>query len=194
MKKLMTAAIAGIVLGVATLSAPAQAATYKVDPAHAFAVFKVSHFGWSNNWGRFNDVSGSVDFDKSDVTKSKVSITIKTASVDTNHKKRDAHLRSPDFFNAKEFPEMKFVSTKIMKTGDKTANVTGNLTLLGVTKPVTLSVTWNREGPHFRNKDKTHTGFSATGTIKRSDFGMKKFVPAIGDNITIFLDVEAIKQ
>jgi len=157
-------------------------------------MFKVSHFGWSNNWGRFNDVSGSIDFDKADVTKSKVSITIKTASIDTNHGKRDAHLRSPDFFNAKEFPEMKFVSTKIDKTGDKTANVTGNLTLLGVTKPVTLSVTWNKEGPHFRNKDKIHTGFSATGTIKRSDFGMKKFVPAIGDTITIFLDIEAVKQ
>lgn len=194
MKKLMTAMIAGVVLSVATLSAPAQADTYKVDPAHAFAMFKVSHFGWSNNWGRFNDVTGSIDFDKADVTKSKVSITIKTASVDTNHDKRDAHLRSPDFFNAKEFPEMKFVSTKIDKTGDKTANVTGNLTLLGVTKPVTLSVTWNKEGPHFRNKDKIHTGFSATGTIKRSDFGMKKFVPAIGDTITLFLDVEAIKQ
>lgn len=194
MKRFLTAAIAGAALGLVSLAAPAHADTYKVDPAHAFAVFKVSHFGWSNNWGRFNDVSGTIEFDKADVTKSKVSITIKTASIDTNHQKRDDHLRSPDFFNAKEFPEMKFSSTKIEKTGDRTAKVTGDLTLLGVTKPVTLNVTWNKEGPHFRNKDKIHTGFSATTTIKRSDFGMKKFLPAIGDEITIFLDVEAIKQ
>lgn len=194
MKKFLTSVLAGALLGAIAVATPAAADTYKVDPAHAFVNFKVSHFGWSNNWGRFNDVSGSIDFDKSDVTKSKVTIVIKTASIDTAHKKRDDHLRSPDFFNAKEFPEMKFVSTKIEKTGDKTAKVTGNLTLLGVTKPVTLNVTWNRESAHFRNKDKIHTGFSATGTIKRSDFGMKKFLPAIGDEITMFLDIEAIKQ
>jgi len=194
MKRFFTTLALGLVMGVVALSAPAKADTYKVDPAHAFVVFKVAHFGWANSWGRFNDVSGTIDFDKADVTKSKVSITIKTASIDTALKARDDHLRSPDFFNAKEFPEMKFVSTKIEKTGDKTAKVTGNLTLLGVTKPVTLNVTWNRESPHFRNKDRIHTGFSATGSIKRSDFGMKKFVPAIGDTITNFLDIEAVKS
>lgn len=191
--RILSTAVIGTALALTTV-APVQAAdTYKIDPSHAAAVFKVKHIGYSNTWGRFNDVSGTVRFDKADPSKSKVTVLIKTGSVDTNHKARDKHLRSADFFNTKEFPEMKFVSTKIEKTGDKTANVTGNLTLLGVTKPVTLAVTWNREAPHFRTK-KITTGFSATAKIKRSTFGMKKFLPGIGDDISLMLDIEAIKQ
>lgn len=177
------------------VSAPVQAAeTYKIDPAHAFVYYKANHFGWSNNMGRFNKVSGSIVLDEKNPGASKVTVEIDAASVDTNHAARDKHLRSADFFNAKEFPTIKFVSTKIVKTGAKTGRMTGNLTMLGVTKPVSMDFKWNRRGKHFRTK-KTHTGFSAQVTINRSDWGMKKFpAAAIGHKITLMLEIEGILQ
>ncbi len=110
----------------------------------------------------------------------------------TDDQARDDHLRSPDFFNAAEFPEMTFASTGIERTSDKTGKITGDLTLLGVTKPVTLDVTFNQRAPHPlpQYNGVEVAGFSATTTIKRSDFGMSTFVPAIGDEIEIILEVE----
>ena len=177
------------------VSLPAYAAeTYKIDPAHAFVYYKTNHSGWSNNMGRFNKVSGSFVLDEKDPGASKVTVEIDAASVDTNHKARDRHLRSADFFNVMEFPTIKFASTKIVKTGAKTGRMTGNLTMLGVTKPVTFDFKWNRRGAHFRTK-KIHTGISAQVTINRTDWGMKKFpATAIGHKITLFLEIEGIKQ
>ena len=131
-------------------------------------------------------------FDENDFSKSKVNITIKTASVDTNHKKRDNHLRSPDFFNAKEFSDMTFKSTGVEQTGDKSGKLMGDLTLLGVTKPVTLDVSFNRLAPNSKNI--VIAGFSATGEIKRTDFGMTYGLKGIGDKITILIEAEAHKQ
>lgn len=190
-KPLTIVLAAGLALALASPAAAAE--TWKIDPAHANIYFKASHFGWSNQFGRFNDVSGTITLDPNDASKTRVTLVIKAASVDTGHEARDKHLRSPDFFNAAEHPEIRFVSTKVEKTGDRTANVTGNLTLLGTTKPVTLKVTWNKVGQHFRTK-KTHTGFSATTTIKRSAWGMKKFAPNLGDDITLYFEIEAVKQ
>lgn len=174
---------------------PAFAApeTWKIDTDHAKIYFQSSHFGWSNQFGRFNDVTGTIVLDPENASATKVEMVIKAASVDTGMEARDKHLRSPDFFNAAEFPEVKFTTTKVEKTGDRTAKVTGDLTMLGVTKPVTLDVTWNKVGQHFRTK-KTHTGFSAKTTIKRSDWGMKKFTPNLGDEVTLYFEIEAIKQ
>ncbi len=121
-----------------------------------------------------------------------MTLTIQTASVDTAVGDRDDHLRSPDFFNAEEFPTIEFVSTGVTKTGDKTGTLAGNLTMLGVTKPVTLDVTFNKVGPHPNPQmaGVEVAGFSASTTVKRSEFGMNTFVPAVGDDIELWIEVE----
>ena len=121
----------------ATLAGPALAGTpYVLDPAHLSTLFVVDHMGYSKIYGRFGQVAGTVEFDPQAVETSSLSVTIKAASVDTNFGPRDDHLRSPDFFNVREFPDITFVSKKIEKTGERTGKVTGALTLLGVTRPV----------------------------------------------------------
>ncbi|MET4701233.1 polyisoprenoid-binding protein YceI [Constrictibacter sp. MBR-5] len=189
MRQSLAIAAAFLSIGAA---APAAAADFKLDPDHTMAVFVVNHLGYSNMIGRFNDVSGTFSFDPATPEKAKISMAIDTASVDTDHKRRDDHLRGPDFFNAQEFPQMTFESTKVEVTGERTGKVTGDLTLLGVTKPVTLDVTFNKMEPHPLppyNKVLT-AGFSVRGTIKRSDFGMTYFLPAVGDEIQLMLEVE----
>ncbi len=185
---LLVSAMLMAVMGSAALAAD----QFKIDPAHTSATFHVLHQGYSYVAGRFNNISGDVVFDENDFLKSQVNIVIKTASVDTNHKKRDDHLRSPDFFNAKEFPEMTFKSTSVEKTGDKAGKLMDDLTLLGVTKPVTLEVTFNRIAPN--NKNVVIAGFSAKTLIKRTEFGMTYGLQGIGDEIDIRIEAEAHKQ
>ncbi|MFO1351581.1 MAG: YceI family protein [Gammaproteobacteria bacterium] len=187
-------------LSASLLAAPGVASfaadTFKLDPAHTHFFFMVNHLGYSNMIGQFHKFDGQFTVDQGDWTKGKVELSIKTDSVDTDHDKRNEHLRSPDFFNAAEFPEMKFVSTKIEKTGEKTGKVTGDFTLLGVTKPVTLDFTLNQIAPHplpQYNKILT-AGFSVRGKIKRSDFGMKYAVPAVADDIDLIIEMEGAKQ
>src|SRR3546814_10546119 len=150
-----------------------------IDPEHTTAVFMVNHLGYSNMIGRFNEVSGSFTFDENAPEAASVTLKVATDSVDTNHQRRDDHLRSPDFFNVQEFPEMTFESTKVETTGDRTGRVTGDLTLLGVTRPVTLDVTFNKVAPHpLPPYDEVLTaGFSVRGSIRRSEFGMKYALP-----------------
>ncbi|MBP2299217.1 YceI family protein [Azospirillum picis] len=193
MKKTLFAAALFASAAFGAASASAAPVTYKLDPAHTSVVFIVNHVGFSNLFGRFDKPAGEVTFDKDAPEKSSVTVAIDTASVDTNHEKRDQHLRSPDFFNTKEFPQMTFKSSKIEKTGDNTGKLHGDLTLLGVSKPVVLDVTFNNQGVSPASKQET-AGFSARGTIKRSDFGMKYGVPAIGDDIQILIEVEAVKS
>lgn len=201
MKHLNKAAAAFAALATVGLSSPpAQAADFAIDTSHAFAQFSVNHLGYSNMLGRFNKFTGDISFDEGNVAASKVNVTIETASIDTNHEKRDAHLRSPDFFNTGEFPTMTFTSTRVEKTGERSGKVTGNLTLLGVTKPVTLDVTFNKaavhpfDGAKPADQQRFVVGFSATGAIKRSDFGMKYALPAVGDTISLQLEAEAIRK
>lgn len=179
----------------ATVSSVAQAApvAYKLDPSHMSVAFIVNHLGFSNVIGRFNTAAGEVSFDKDAVQNSALKVTIDAASVDTAHAKRDEHLRSPDFFNAKEFPQITFKSTKIEKTGDKTGKLHGDLTMLGTTKPVVLDVTFNKDGVSAASKLET-VGFSARGTVKRTDFGMKYGAPNIGDEIQLLIEAEAVKS
>ncbi|PWC78595.1 YceI family protein [Azospirillum sp. TSH64] len=194
MKKTLFAAALFVATATGAVStAFAAPVSYKIDPAHTAVAFIVNHVGFSNVIGRFNTVGGEVSFDKDAVEKSTVTVTIDTTSVDTNHAKRDEHLRSPDFFNAKEFPKMTFKSTKIEKTGDKTGKLHGDLTMLGVTKPVVLDVTFNKDGVSPASKLET-AGFSARGTVKRTEFGMKYGAPAIGDDIQLLIEVEAVKS
>jgi polyisoprenoid-binding protein YceI len=185
-----------IALGVSSLlvSASGQTAgakTYNIDADHTAIVFRVNHLGFSNVFGRFKEFAGALDFD-GEWSGGKVELTIQTGSLDTAVAKRDDHLRSPDFFNAAEFPTMKFVSTGIEKNNDNTGTLKGDLTLLGVTKPVTLDVTFNKVGPHPdpRMAGVEVAGFSAKTVVKRSEFGMKTFLPGVSDDIEIWLEVE----
>lgn len=170
----------------------AQAAPepYTMDMAHSAVVFNINHLGFSNMFGRFDQFDGDLNFDADNIENSSVNIVIDTESVNTFHGKRNEHLASPDFFNAAEFPEMTFESTKITKTGDNTAKLEGDLTLLGVTKPVTLDLVVNKVGPHPFTQQPM-AGFTATGTVKRSEFGMNYGLPAIGDEVHLQIDVEA---
>jgi polyisoprenoid-binding protein YceI len=165
---------------------------YKIDPAHAWVYFTINHSGWANAIGRFDTIAGDISFDKDDVTRSTVKITIDTTSVNTNQKARDDHLRSPDFFNAAEFPSMTFESTAIAKTGDKTAKITGNLTLLGVSKPVTLDARWNAEAPYPFAENVIRSGFSATGVVSPAEFGMTKVTEfGMGPEVYLMIEIEA---
>jgi len=182
---------AAVVFSIGSSDAVHAADTYAIDKPHTQIKFSVSRGGWTNMAGWFEKFDGTIKFDEADVTKSSVEATIDTGSINTGFKRRDAHLASPDFFNAKEIPTMTFKSTKVEKTGDKTGKVTGDFTMLGVTKQVVLDVTFNRKAAHPRNK-KTFTGFSAVGKIKRSDFGMKYGLGGIGDEVTIEIEALAV--
>jgi polyisoprenoid-binding protein YceI len=180
-------------------AAAAAPETYVLDPAHTVPSFSVSHFGMSTVRGLFEGTSGKVVLDRAAKTGS-IEAKIPTGSVFTGYLKptgagrsRDEHLRSADFFNAAEFPEMIFKSTKMNFAGDKPETIEGTLTLLGVTKPLTLKVDAFTCGPHPFNK-KEMCGADLSGSIKRTDFGMKFGVPAIGDEVTLAIAVEAYKQ
>jgi polyisoprenoid-binding protein YceI len=162
---------------------------YTLDANHATVVFMVSHFGYASYIGRFNSPSGSLKLNVKNPVKSKLSVTIDVNSVDTPSEALDNHLRTPDFFNVEKYPEAKFKSTKIEKLDDRTGKVTGDLTLMGVTKPVTFDVTFNG-GSYFEMAKAYKVGFSARGTIKRSDFGMSGFLPFIGDEVSLIIEAE----
>lgn len=184
-------ATAGIALAAPALAEIAAPGKYKIDPAHSTAQFAVSHLGISQLVGRFNALEGDINLGPGG--KSEVSVTIQAASVDTNHSKRDEHLRSPDFFNSKQFPAIRFVSRKLVhNAAGEPVRVEGDLELHGVTKPVTLAVT-----PVGAGKDPWggyRAGYSAVATLKRSDFGMNFMPGGIGNDIAITLQIEAVKQ
>lgn len=175
-----------------TLPTSTFAASYEIDPAHTYPNFTVSHLGFSTMHGRFGKTKGTLEMDIDKGTGS-VNIVIDTASINTGFKKRDDHLRSPDFFNAVEFPEITFKSTKATFTGKTKAKIDGKLTIKGVTKPVSLNVTHIKCGPHPFNK-KQVCGFDANASIKRSDFGIKYGLPGIGDFVKLNFEVEAVKK
>jgi polyisoprenoid-binding protein YceI len=166
--------------------------SYTIDPAHTFPHFAINHLGFSTMHGRFDKTTGTISMDKA-AGKGSVNVTIDAASVNTGFKKRNDHLRSPDFLNVGEFPDITYKSTKVTFIDGNAAKVEGNLTMLGTTKPVMLNVTHYKCGTHPMNK-KDVCGFDATATIKRSDFGVKYGIPAIGDEMKLTFEVEAVKQ
>jgi len=187
MRKLILAAT------VFALSTPVVLAdSYTIDPEHTYPHFGISHLGFSTMHGRFNKTTGKLEMDVAKKTGS-VEILIDASSIDTGHAKRDQHLKSPDFFNAGEFPDIKFKSTKVTFTGDKVSSVDGDLTIMKTTKPVTLTVTHMHCGVHAISK-KNVCGFDANTKIKRSDFGVNYALPAVGDDVTLTLEVEAVKN
>jgi polyisoprenoid-binding protein YceI len=194
-KPLWLSAVFGAVLAGASVL-PAQAAEYVIDTkgAHAFVQFRVKHLGYSWLYGRFNEFSGNFTYDEAKPEASKIAVDIKVTSLDSNHAERDKHLRSKDFLDTDAFPTAKFVSTSYKTTGPKTADLSGDLTLHGVTKPIVIAVEAIGAG-----KDPWggyRAGFEGKTTIKPADFGIemeKKLGPASGE-VELFLTVEGIRQ
>jgi polyisoprenoid-binding protein YceI len=173
--------------------------SYTVDPLHSSVNFKVDHLGLAMIHGRFTKFAGKFTLDRAAKTGG-ADLTIETASVDTNDndkgsraRSRDEHLRSADFFNAAEFPRMTFKSTRVVYNGDVPGAIEGNLTLLGVTKPVTLQLARFKCNPASGNA-KERCGGDARTTIKRSEFGMKRSIPAVGDDIMLEIGFEGDKD
>ncbi len=172
--------------------AAAQTSTWQIDPAHANAQFSVKHLGISKVQGEFTNVTGTVQLDEKDATKSVVNATIDTTTVFTRNDSRDKDLKD-NFFEVTKFPTMTFVSKSITKGADGKLAMTGDLTLHGVTKSVTFTV----DGPTDAIKDpwgNQRRGASATSTIQRTDFGITKYPGVIGEDVTITLDIEFIKK
>ena len=163
---------------------PAQirAGSYTVDPDHTQVGWRVSHMGFSNYAGGFSNVSGTLDLQPKNPAASKLSIRIPVASVTTTSDKLTGELKGEQWLDAGKFPDMTFVSTKVAPEGKDRAKIAGDLTLHGVTKPVTLDVTLVGAGTNPLSK-KVTVGFEATGTLKRSEFGVKTYVPLIGDDL-----------
>lgn len=175
---------------------PATAANpvrYEFDKTHSSIMFFVNHLGFSLSTGRFLDFDGFYSFDPDAPEASEVDVTIKTDSLAMQDDRWDAHLKGADFFDVEKFPDMHFKSTEIVKTGDKTGVLKGDLTLLGVTKPVELNVTLVGTGKHPM-APRLVSGFSATGTLKRSDFGMNYALPNVGDEVEIRIEIEGFKE
>jgi len=166
--------------------ASVQEGAYSVEASHTRVLFAVSHLGFSTWYGEFTGVSGKLNLSPTAIEKSSLDILIPTKSITTTNAKLDGELKAADWLDAAKFPEITFKSKQIERTGDRTAKVTGDLTLHGVTKPVTLDAVFNGAGANPLNKHYT-VGFEATGAIKRSDFGVKTYVPLIGDDVKIII-------
>jgi polyisoprenoid-binding protein YceI len=181
-------------LGVTLLPlAVTQAEPRKQEPDldHISVYWSVSHAGFTKVTGQFRQINkAEFAFDPEDVSKSTVAVEIEAASLDSNHAFRDNWARSEAELNVWKFRTIKFESAKIEKTGDQTGKMTGNLTMHGETHPITLDVTYNKGGKHLSGKYSVD-GFTAKGMLKRSDFGMKAFTPAIGDEVEFVVQFEA---
>lgn len=172
---------------------PEATGTYTLDKSHAFVLSSVLHMGFSNYYIRFNQFDASLQFDAADVTKSKLDFTVHTGSADSHNSELEAKMQDTQFFNVSKFPTAHFTSTSIEKLSDRTGRITGNLTLLGITKPITLDVVFH--GYAVNSFTQTPTlGFSATGSFKRSDFGMIAYVPMVGDEVTLRVETEFNKK
>ena len=182
-----------LILGVGVLAATMAgvADNAQVDPAHSSVTFKIEHLGISWVQGRFNDIAGACTVDTQDVAKSTFEMTIKTASIDTNVTKRDDHLRSPDFFDAKQFPNISFKSTAVKKV-DGGLEVKGDLVLHGVTKTITCTLAGGKESEFPKGTQRV--GFYTEIKVKRSDYGMDKMIPDVCDEVRLFISFEAVKK
>lgn len=164
---------------------------YEFDKSHTNILFFVNHLGFSETVGKFTDYDGHFMFDVNAPEKGSVDVTLKPSGIKTSSQGLDEHLQKEDFFNTEKFPEIRFVSTGVKVTGEKTGNVTGNLSMLGVTKPVVLHVTFNKADFHPKTQDFV-AGFSATATLKRSDFGMGNYIPMVGDEVKLLVHTEGV--
>ncbi len=183
-----------IVLMGAALTASAQSSIWKIDPVHSGIEFKIRHLGVSNVRGTFSKPTGVVHLDEKDVTRSSVEASVSASTVNTNEDARDKHLQSPEFFDVEKYPTITFKSTSLANSGGK-LTMTGDLTMNGVTRPVTLALD-GPAPPQTDGKGVTRSGFSASGTVHRPDFNFgSKYGPAmIGNDVQFTIDIEMDKQ
>lgn len=177
-------------LSLAVFGAGAAEVTYRIDPTHTMVLASWNHFGYSNPTANFGDVSGTIAYDADAPEKSSVEVVLPMSGIDSFVPKLDEHLKSADFFDAEQFPQATFRSTSVRVVGEGRLEVTGDLDLHGVTRPVVLDVTLNKAEPHPMSKAPS-IGFDATTTIKRSDFGISKYVPMVSDEISLRITTEA---
>ena len=195
MSKRFAVALAALV-ALGSFSRPVAADDYELDMNHTSIIFGISHMGYSITYGRFNKAIGSFTLDAADPAASKFQFAIEATSIDTNNPGRDKHLNSPDFLNTGEFPVITFESTKVATSqdGDKTVyEVTGDFTMHGMTKEVTLKLTKLGEGNGPNGRD-YRAGFSCDTKLLRSEFGMTKMLPGVGDEVTITLSFEGTRK
>lgn len=167
-----------------------SAEIYQLDPNHTYVIWKVNHYGFSDITGKFM-ASGILTVDEKDPQKSSVDVTIQTGIMGTSVGKLNEVLLGKDYFDTAEYQTATFKSTNVQMTGKDSATVTGNLTIRGITKPVTMNVTLNQHGEHpYFHRDAY--GFGATATIKRSDFNMKNNLPGISDDVHLWIQAEAV--
>lgn len=188
-KSLLALSLGSLLFGV-----QAMAADYKIDKEgqHAFVNFKISHLGYSWLYGTFKDFDGSFSFDAAKPEESRVQVELKTASVDTNHAERDKHLRSDDFLNVAKHPTATFASTAVKSTGEGTADITGNLTLNGVTRPVTIAARFIGEGSDPWGGYRA--GFEGSTTLKLKDFDIKMDLGPASQEVELIISVEGVRQ
>ena len=182
------------ILALASPLALAQTSTWVPDKAHSGVDFSILHLSLSKVRGHFGNIGGTIVLNESDITKSTINVTIDVTSIDTGVAQRDSDLKSPNFLDVAQFPTATFTSTSVAKSGDG-LTISGNLTLHGVTKPVVLQVD-KPNGPANGMDKKPHYGFSASTTLKRTDFGIGAKVPSaiVGDDVSLTIDLDAAKQ
>lgn len=189
----MNKTLIALTLACATIGTPAIAAdNYTIDASHTFPSFEISHLGFSIQRGRFNSSSGKITLDTAAKSGS-IDVSIDAASIDTGLANLEKHLQGEDFFDTAKYPVITFTSKSLKFDGDKLVSAEGNFTMHGVTKPVTLTIDHFRCAPHPMTKKQT-CGANATTSIKRSEFGIVKYVPNVGDEVKIAIQVEATRD
>jgi polyisoprenoid-binding protein YceI len=179
-------------IAVLLLPAFAPAAdSFKLDPVHSTVIYRINHLGVSNAYGRWDEPTGMVTLDKDDPSKSSFTFDVQTGKVDTGNPKRDQHLQSPDFFDAKQFPTISFKSTSVKSSGDNKFEVAGDLTMHGVTKSITLNIDKTGEADTQMGH---RAGFQTEVDLKRSDYDIKGLMGPVGDDVHLIISFEAVKQ
>jgi polyisoprenoid-binding protein YceI len=191
-----TRLLAGTMLVCSAGGAAAEPARYELDPAHTTIAFLVEHIGYAKTLGQFLRASGGYTFDAETGALSAVRVVVKTDGVDTRHEARDRHLRSEDFLDSSGHPTMTFTAHGARRTGERTFVVTGELALLGTTRPLTLAATLNKSAPYPIGDRAEVMGVSARGTLKRSEFGMTYGIEdnLVGDEVELVIEIEARRQ
>ncbi|MES2770956.1 MAG: YceI family protein [Pseudomonadota bacterium] len=184
--------VLGLIIAASFATSALAVDSYSIDQSHTFPSFEINHLGFSTQRGRFNKTSGKIILDRAAKTGS-IEVSIDAASIDTGLEELHKHLKAEDFFDVAQYPTLNFKSNKLKFDGEQVVAAEGELTLRGVTKPVSLKVEAFKCAIHPMNK-KSMCGANVVTTIKRSDFGMSKYVPAVGDEVKIAIQIEAVKD
>jgi polyisoprenoid-binding protein YceI len=192
MRTLCATALGSLALVVAGMSPARAAEPYKVDPVHSMVVFRIKHFGVGYIHGRFNEVSGDFTWDDANPAGISLDVHVKAETVDTNNPKRDQHLKGPDFFNVREYPDIAFKSTQVRQLDANNYEVTGNLTLHGVSRPLTVKL--EHVGAAKDPFGMYRNGFETTFVIRRSEFGVKAMPEGVGEEVRVTVAIEGLRQ